>query len=143
VNLGPKNQGEGLNPKGAAPPQDRRSTSPRKEVRMARLLEATPLIYTKPTSKSRGKYGENAQKANRENKGKEEAEKAGTQPYAADVEQGRHAKTSKGCAVRSTEHLFSTPPREHFPSFPPQPQGPQAITLHSVVLGTAQALGRE
>ena len=30
MNLGPKNQGEGLNPKGAAPPQDRRSTSPRK-----------------------------------------------------------------------------------------------------------------
>jgi len=115
----------------------------RKEVRMARLLEATPLIYTKPTSKSRGRYGRNVQKANRENKGKEETKEAGTQPYAADVEQGRHAKTSKGCAVRSTEQMFSTSPREHFPSFPPQPQGPQAITLCSVVQGTAQALGGE
>jgi len=62
---------------------------------MARLLEATPLIYRKRRKMS------------------------------------------------STERLFSTPPREHFPSFSPQPQGPQAITLCSVVLGTAQALGGE
>ena len=143
MNLGPKNQGEGLNLSGAAPPRIADRPAQGKEVRMARLLEATLLIYTKSISKSRGRYGRNAQEADRENKSKEEAEKASAQPYAVDVEQRGHAKTSKGRAIRSTEQTFSTSPREHFPSFPLQPQGPQVITLRSVVLGTAQALGGE